>query len=117
MDSVLSPRLVFSEVEAYRYFEGQVSDSLLHCVFGRGRQIRHLMAEARIELPCGKCASCQIQKRKDMSVRLAHEASQFENCCFITLTYDDDNLPLVLDVDEKPITSFDVGSEHLQDRE
>lgn len=111
MDSVLSPRLVFSEVEAYRYFEGQVSDSLLHCVFGRGRQIRHLMSEARIELPCGKCAACQIQKRKDMSVRLAHEASQFENCCFITLTYDEDNLPLVLDADEKPITSFDAGSD------
>lgn len=78
-DSIVCNNLVFSATEAFRYFNS------IGCP--------HLMEKYTISLPCGKCAACQLQKRKDMSTRLAHEASQHEHCCFITLTYDDEHVP------------------------
>lgn len=42
---------------------------------------------------CGKCAACQIRKRKDMATKLSNEASLYQDAMFVTLTYNDDNLP------------------------
>jgi hypothetical protein len=60
-----------------------------------------MLKNNEISLPCGKCACCKIIKRKDMSVRLSHEASLYDKCCFITLTYNDDNIPMTSAVDWK----------------
>jgi len=46
-----------------------------------------------IDRTCDKCAGCRIRKRMDQSTRLTHEAQFNEHSWFITLTYDDDNLP------------------------
>ena len=44
-------------------------------------------------IPCGKCAACRLAKRKEYAVRCAMEAKEYgDNCCFITLTYDNDHL-------------------------
>lgn len=91
-DGVLSVNLVFNRQKARRYFASIYAGSLLKPVFGRHTAIDNAMNENLVMMPCGKCAACQIRKRKDMSVRLAHEASQFDNCCFITLTYNEDNV-------------------------
>lgn len=47
----------------------------------------------RIELPCGQCIGCRLDRARDWAVRCVHEASLYEDNCFITLTYDDKNLP------------------------
>lgn len=39
---------------------------------------------------------CRLEKARDWAVRITHEASLHEENCFITLTYDDDHLPLEL---------------------
>ena len=46
-----------------------------------------------IKLPCGQCLGCRIAKSRDWALRCVHEASLYENNCFITLTYDDEHLP------------------------
>lgn len=46
------------------------------------------------QLPCGKCAECLLERARDWSIRCIHEASTYENNCFITLTYSPENLPL-----------------------
>lgn len=46
-----------------------------------------------IHLPCGKCIACRLNKVYEWAIRCVHEASCWENNCFITLTYSDDNLP------------------------
>lgn len=43
--------------------------------------------------PCGKCPLCLKRKKRDMSLRLSHEARVSDSGCFITLTYDDSHLP------------------------
>lgn len=49
-------------------------------------------AEA-IVLPCGQCVGCRLAKAQEWSVRCMHEASLYEDNCFVTLTYADESLP------------------------
>lgn len=50
-------------------------------------------AEASIELPCGQCIGCRLERSRQWAMRCLHEASLHESNAFITLTYDDFNLP------------------------
>lgn len=52
---------------------------------------------SRIYVPCGKCNFCLQRRRKEWSFRLFEEFRQAENAFFITLTYDDEHLPLTQD--------------------
>jgi len=46
-----------------------------------------------LQVPCGKCLSCRISKRREWSLRLYHELATSEDAMFLTLTYDDDHVP------------------------
>lgn len=59
-------------------------------VFKRELAGKHLYEE--IQLPCGRCIGCRIDRSKDWALRCVHEASRFDNNCFITLTFNDSNL-------------------------
>lgn len=47
----------------------------------------------KIEVPCGKCIGCRLERSRQWAVRCIHEASLHEANCFVTLTYDDKHLP------------------------
>lgn len=42
---------------------------------------------------CGSCLACKIQKSSEWAMRLTHEYSQRKKGVFLTLTYNDENLP------------------------
>lgn len=44
-------------------------------------------------VPCGQCIGCRLGRSRDWALRCMHEASLHENNCFITLTYNNENLP------------------------
>lgn len=46
-----------------------------------------------IQIPCGQCIGCRLERSRQWAVRCIHEASLYENNCFITLTYDNEHLP------------------------
>jgi len=46
-----------------------------------------------MQLPCGKCLGCRSDKAFQWGERSRHEASLHEHNVFVTLTYDDGNLP------------------------
>lgn len=46
-----------------------------------------------IELPCGQCAGCRLEKSRQWAIRCFHESQCYENNCFLTLTYNNKNLP------------------------
>lgn len=46
-----------------------------------------------IELPCGMCIGCRMRRASDWTLRVMHEASLWEQNCFVTLTYARDRLP------------------------
>lgn len=44
-------------------------------------------------VPCGKCLACLERRRNDWSIRLAEEYRGSDSAHFITLTYNDENIP------------------------
>ena len=46
-----------------------------------------------VEVPCGKCIGCRLEYSRQWAMRCIHEASLYNSNCFITLTYDNANLP------------------------
>lgn len=45
------------------------------------------------QLPCGQCIGCRLNRSKEWALRCVHEASCHEENCFITLTYNAENIP------------------------
>ena len=43
--------------------------------------------------PCRRCMSCRIALTNEWTTRLMHEAGEYPDNCFITLTYRDEDLP------------------------
>lgn len=44
-------------------------------------------------LPCGQCVGCRLERSRQWALRCVHEASLYDENCFLTLTYDDEHLP------------------------
>lgn len=49
--------------------------------------------DLELEVPCGQCIGCRLERSRQWAIRCVHEASLYEDNCFITLTYDDEHLP------------------------
>lgn len=47
----------------------------------------------RLDLPCGQCVGCRLERSRQWATRCMHEASLHDKNCFLTLTYDQANLP------------------------
>lgn len=70
-------------VRAYRLSSGEVVFDTKH-----GYDI-----VGYIKVPCNRCLGCKLEHSRQWAMRCYHEASLYEQNCFITLTYDDDHLP------------------------
>lgn len=46
-----------------------------------------------VDVPCGQCIGCRLERSRQWAIRCMHEASLYEENCFITLTYADEHLP------------------------
>lgn len=49
--------------------------------------------EGTLELPCGQCIGCRLERSRQWAMRCLHEASLYDRNAFVTLTYDDFHLP------------------------
>lgn len=47
----------------------------------------------RIEIACGQCHGCRLERARHWAVRCVHEASLHDFNSFVTLTYDDAHVP------------------------
>lgn len=47
-----------------------------------------------IDVPCGQCIGCRLEYSRQWAMRCIHELKMHEKSCFLTLTYNDENLPL-----------------------
>lgn len=46
-----------------------------------------------VEVPCGQCIGCRLERSRQWAIRCVHEASLHSRNSFITLTYNNENLP------------------------
>ncbi len=58
--------------------------------------------DRHLELPCGQCVGCRLERSRQWALRCVHEAQMHERNCFVTLTYSPECLP-------------DDGSLHVED--
>lgn len=58
------------------------------------------------EVPCGKCSGCRRTQALNFATRCMHEASQHRYNSYITLTYDDKNLPTDLSLRHEHFVTF-----------
>lgn len=54
---------------------------------------RNAFVDRPVTVSCGQCAGCRRQRAKQWAIRNMHEAQCHEKNSFITLTYDQQNLP------------------------
>ena len=54
---------------------------------------RSSIAGAEMEVACGQCLGCRLDRSRMWAMRIVHEASLYDDNCFITLTYAPENLP------------------------
>jgi len=59
-----------------------------------------------LDVPCGTCILCRNETARQWAVRIAHEAKQWESNAFITLTYNDENLPGWSGLQYQDLTKF-----------
>lgn len=52
-----------------------------------------LNSEGDLVLPCGACYECKSKRASEWAMRCRHEIGSHDENCFLTLTYDDENLP------------------------
>lgn len=55
---------------------------------------RFMQCEPDQWIPCGKCIGCRLDYSREWAIRLQHEQITSHSSCWITLTYDDDHLPV-----------------------
>lgn len=57
-------------------------------------RLRGVFTEGESQVPCGKCAECMKKKQDSIRFRVMHEAQRRCKMDFLTLTYNNDNLPI-----------------------
>lgn len=46
-----------------------------------------------LEVPCGRCIGCRLERSRKWAARCMLESELYDHNCFVTLTYDDKNIP------------------------
>lgn len=65
------------------------------------RHIGHPM-----QVPCGQCIGCRLDRSRSWAVRCMHEASLHAENCFVTLTYAPEHLPIDKSLDLSDYQKF-----------
>lgn len=59
-----------------------------------------------VTIPCGQCIGCRLEKSRQWAIRCMHEAQLYEDNCFLTLTYSDENIPQYGSLDKSHYQHF-----------
>jgi len=54
---------------------------------------KHATTYTALDVPCGYCILCRNEIARQWAVRIAHEAQKWPQSSFVTLTYNNENLP------------------------
>lgn len=60
----------------------------------------------KLLIPCGTCYGCRMEYAERWALRCRHEAQLWERNCFLTLTYDDANIPWHRSLEVRDIQLF-----------
>lgn len=55
--------------------------------------LRAIKSDTWLQIPCNNCMGCRLERARQWAVRMRHESKLYDYNCFITLTYDNENVP------------------------
>lgn len=61
---------------------------------------------ALMEVPCGICIGCRLDYSQSWAIRCLHESSLYDDNCFLTLTYEDSQIPSDLSLNKSHFQKF-----------
>lgn len=88
---------------AYKDYAGRVK------IVARASEVlvnAHSGQSPNMELPCGVCIGCRLQKTREWSIRMTHEGQLWDSNLFLTLTYDEEHLPRSLSLEYRDFQLF-----------
>jgi hypothetical protein len=56
--------------------------------------------------PCGRCIGCRLEVSRQWAVRCVHESQLHDESAFVTLTYNEDNLPVDGSISKQTLHHF-----------
>ena len=65
-------------------------------------------------LPCGQCVGCRLNYSRQWAIRLVHENQMHEQSCFITLTFNDEELNKRVKPDSLNVRDFQLFMKRLR---
>lgn len=54
---------------------------------------KYAVDDGEVTVACGQCLGCRLERSRQWAIRCMHEAQMHDHNCFITLTYNEENLP------------------------
>ena len=75
-------------------------------VFGRIKQEEYAKYYERCDIPCGKCPNCRLNHAGEWATRCTLEKKYWNKSCFVTLTYNGENLPKNRTLVKKDLQDF-----------
>ncbi len=85
----------------YSPLKGFVDKETGGIVFKRSSLAGHDMSVA-----CGSCMGCRIDRSQEWAARIVHESVMHQENCFVTLTYDSENVPRDGSLDKSHFQKF-----------
>lgn len=76
-----------------RAWRGRVGKSGKRQIVWKLNDADPALVKSELRLPCSQCIGCRLERSRQWAIRCVHEASLYDDNCFLTLTYNDDNLP------------------------
>lgn len=56
--------------------------------------LKALNSTTWLQMPCNNCMGCRLERARQWAVRMRHESKLYDENCFITLTYNNENVPV-----------------------
>nr|WAE43466.1 MAG: replication initiator protein [Microviridae sp.] len=72
----------------------------------RPLHFQKIQGYTEIQIPCGQCIGCKLERSRQWAVRCVFEASMHEENSFLTLTFNDENLPHDKSLNKKTMQLF-----------
>lgn len=90
----------FSPLTAYR--GKTITPGKINIVWDRKQSV----SLEPLRLPCGQCVGCRLERSRQWAIRCVHEASLYDDNCFLTLTFDEEHFPPSGSLDKADFQNF-----------
>lgn len=68
--------------------------------------LKNLIEGSSLQVPCGRCIGCRLERSRQWAIRCTHEAQLHEQNCFVTLTFSKEHLPADYSVHVRTLQLF-----------